>query len=550
MLLSEAEDEITAYTNGEHAANLAQSKTLSTRRCSLHGTWEISVTPSANTAGPVGKDASRTANVYVTEKSDKVVVPRKRRNNESSDSADAVEGRALAKGIGHQPSAFWTQSQGDASSGWMAVHHAARKDKRKKFTALLHHVTAELLEQSFYALQHHAAAGVDGITWQTYREDVGSRVKDLHARIHSGRYRAMPARRVYIPKADGSMRPLGILCLEDKIVQQALATVLAAIYEADFCGFSYGFRPGRSQHDALDALDVSLRRRRVNWVLDADIRGFFDAVNHAWLMRFLKHRIGDARVLRLIAKWLSAGVMNHNERLRTEQGTPQGAVISPLLANVYLHYVFDLWVDAWRKHVACGDVTVVRYADDTIVGFQHRADADRFLDGLKQRLLKFELELNTDKTRLLRFGRFAQAHQKKRGLGKPETFDFLGFTHFCTVTRSTGRFTFGRKTIKKRMRAKLQAVKAELRRRLHAPLHDTGVWIRSVLQGHLNYYAVPGNGRSLNYFFYRVSWYWLRALRRRSQRKSMNWGRSANCAHVTFPRYGFFILTQVIGLMP
>ena len=362
------------------------------------------------------------------------------------------------------------------------------------------------------------------MTWQEYETGLGDRINDLHRRVHRGAYRARPSRRVYIPKADGRQRPLGIAALEDKIVQQAVVTVLNQIYEADFQGFSYGFRPGRSPHQALDALTVGIQRKRVNWVLDADIRGFFDNMSHEWTMKFIKHRVADRRMLRLIQKWLKAGVSEDGRWSATKVGTPQGAVVSPLLANVYLHYVFDLWVEVWRKKVARGNVIVVRYADDLVLGFQHRADAERFQSEFRERLARFGLELQPEKTRLIEFGRFAVRNRKQRGEGKPETFTFLGFTHFCGKTKN-GRFWLKRKTISKRMRAKLAEVKDQLRRRMHLPIPEQGAWLGSVVRGHLAYYAVPGNTDTVAAFRTQVTRLWFKALRRRSQRNRLNWAR-------------------------
>ena len=407
--------------------------------------------------------------------------------------AEIVEGRASPKGNGGQPAAVRTLSREAASTGLAAVRQAAQQSRDVRFTALLHHITIELLKQSYLALKHDAAPGIDGVTWQSYGENLEEKLKVLHDQVHRGSYRAHPAKRSYIPKADGSKRPLSIWCLEDKIVQQAVVRVLEAIYEEDFVGFSYGFRPGRSQHDALDALHAGIYRRQVNWVLDADIRGFFDAMAHSWIIRVLEHRIADKRILRLVAKWLKVGIVEDGRVTRGERGAPQGAVISPILANVYLHYVYDLWVHRWRRTRASGDMIVIRYADDTIVGFQHEHEAKAFLDDLKERMRAFELALHPDKTRLIRFGRHAIKQREMRGEGKPETFDFLGFTHFCTRSRKWGSFVIGRKTIKKRMVRQLQAIKMELRKRMHDSIAWTGTWVRQMLQGHLNYYAVPGN---------------------------------------------------------
>lgn len=459
------------------------------------------------------------------EKSDSVIVPLKRTNKGSNTPAESVEGRTLAKGNTRRTTTPRTQSRDSVSSGLAGVRKAARKHKQMQFTALLHHVTVDQLRDSYYSLKRQAAPGIDGMTWSAYGEDLEQRLEALHRQLHQGSYRAQPARRVYIPKADGSQRALSVWCLEDKIVQQALSTVLNAIYEADFLGFSYGFRPRRGQHDALDALTVGLNRRKVNWVLDADVQSFFDRMDHDWILTFLKHRIGDKRVLRLVRKWLTVGVMTEAGRERPDRGAPQGAVISPLLANIYLHYVFDLWTQRWRQRTATGDMIVIRYADDIVLGFQHDSDACRFQRELALRLEQFELNLHPKKTHLIRFGRFARQQCRKNGEGKPPTFDFLGFTHYCTVSRTNGRFMVGRKSIKKRVRTQLHEIKRALRQRLHRPIGETGAWLRRALRGHLNYYAVPGNQPGLRYFFRCVRRYWFKSLRRRSQRHRMNWQR-------------------------
>ena len=400
----------------------------------------------------------------------------------------------------------------------------AQRDKEARFTALLHHVTVDRLRAAYWAIRPKAAPGVDGVTWEAYGQELEGNLHDLHERLHTGRYRAKPSRRVYIPKADGRQRPLGIASLEDKIVQRAVVEVLNAIYEADFLGFSYGFRPGRGPHYALDALAVGIERKKVNWVLDADVRDFFNRLDHSWLERFLEHRIADRRVLRLIRKWLSAGIVEEGQWSETMEGAPQGASVSPLLANVYLHYVFDLWAQWWRKRFAHGDVIVVRFADDFTVGFEHEEDAQRFLSDLRERFAKFGLELHPDKTRLIEFGRHAARRRKAQGLGKPETFDFLGFTHFCGKTKH-GRFWLRRITISKRMQAKLREVNDQLKRRRHQPIPEQGTWLRSVVQGHLAYYAVPGNTDAVAAFRTQVGRYWYKALRRRSQRTRLNWKR-------------------------
>ena len=460
---------------------------------------------------------------HVDEKSDKGIVPEKLPNKGDQSPAEAVEGRPLPEGNRRQTTVDRTQRRVTTSSGLLAVRRAAQTRKDERFTALLHHITVELLEQSYFALKRSSAPGIDGVTWQAYGDDLEASLSDLHQRIHRGSYRAKPARRTMIPKADGTERPLSILCLEDKIVQQAVVSVLEAIYEPEFLGFSYGFRPGRSQHDALDALSTGIYRRRVNWVLDADIQGFFDAMDHDWMMRFLQHRIADKRLLRLIRKWLRVGTIRDGQHVLSEKGTPQGAVISPLLANVYLHYVFDLWAHRWRRQHATGDMIMIRYADDIVLGFEFEREARAFLAAMHERLQEFGLKLHPDKTRLIQFGRWAMRDRKRKGLGKPETFDFLGFTHFCTCSRKNGAFVIGRKTIRKRMRAQLRFIKQELRRRLHDSIEETGRWLRRVLQGYVNYFAVSGNQRALYVFFTQVRRLWLRSLQRRSQKAILRW---------------------------
>jgi len=456
--------------------------------------------------------------------SDGCVVPAKCPNKGGSPSpAEGMEGRRPTKENTGQTAASQMQSWGNALAGLNRVREAAKRDKRLQFTALLHHVSVALLANSFYSLKREAAPGVDGVTWQEYETGLDKRLEDLHSRVHRGTYRAQPSKRAYIPKPDGRQRPLGIAALEDKIVQHAVGTVLNQIYEGDFRAFSYGFRPGRSAHDALDALSVGILRKKVNWVLDADIRDCFGSFSHTWMVTFVQHRIGDRRVLRLIKKWLKAGVLEEGEWSKTEKGTPQGSVISPLLANVYLHYVFDLWVQDWRKRRAAGEVIVVRYADDSVLGFQYRADAERFLQEWRERLQKFGLELHPDKTRLIEFGRFAAHDRKLRGEGKPETFNFLGFTHICGRTWKHGKFFVLRQTQRERLLAKLKQVKATLRIRMHQPLAEVGRWLRSVVQGYFNYHAVPGNLASLRRFRYEVRKRWLRVIRRRSQRSGMTW---------------------------
>src|SRR5271154_1287812 len=445
-------------------------------------------------------------------------------NNEGKTSAELAEGRARTKENDAQPHTHSTQSGARVSQGLGGVRQTARARKQERFTALLHHLTIDLLQESYYALKRSAAPGVDGVSWQQYEQGLEARLAELHGRVHRGAYRAQASRRVYIPKADGRQRPLGIASLEDKIVQQAVVTILNQIYEVDFRGFSYGFRPGRSPHQALDALNVGIERKRVNWILDADIRGFFDHLSHEWMMKFVEHRVADKRILRLISKWLKAGVSGEGKWSETTAGTPQGAVISPLLANVYLHYVFDLWVEAWRRKAANGEMVVVRYADDLVVGFERREDADRFLSEFQKRLSNFALDLLPEKTRLIEFGRFAQVNRQQRGEGKPETFTFLGFTHYCATT-SKGHFVVRRRTVPQRMQTTLRALKAKLRQRMHEPVSAVGAWLKRVVSGYYRYHAVPENQRALWCFRKRLTELWRSMLGRRSQRSRPSWTR-------------------------
>ena len=457
-------------------------------------------------------------------KSDSPVVPEKPPNNAGSPAAEAVEESGLAKGNTAGKPRPRPRAGESVTSALDRVRRVAQRDKGARFTALLHHVDVDRLRAAYWALNPRAATGVDGVTWRAYGQDLEGNLRDLHGRVHRGSYRPRPSRRAYIPKADGRLRPLGIAALEDKILQRAVVEVLNAIYEADLVGFSYGFRPGRSPHDALDALAVGILRRRVNWVLDADIRDFFTRLDRGWVERFLEHRIADRRVLRLIRKWLKAGVIEDGVWSETVEGAPQGASASPLLANVYLHYAFDLWAERWRRRHARGDVIIVRFADDYIAGFEHLEDARRFLAELRDRLAKFSLELAPEKTRLIEFGRFAAERRRARGLGKPETFQFLGFTHICGKARD-GRFMVKRITSKKRMRAKQQQVRDELRRRRHQPIPEQGRWLGSVVRGHRAYYAVPGNRAAVAAFRTQATRDWHDVLRRRSQRTRLDWKR-------------------------
>ena len=445
-----------------------------------------------------------------------------------------VEGRDLVEGNTTGKTRPGLRAGVSVPSALDRVRRIAAEDKDARFTALLHHVDVDRLRAAYWALRPKAAAGVDGVTWADYGRELEENLRELHGRVHRGSYRARPSRRAYIPKADGRLRPLGIASLEDKILQRATVEVLNAIYETDFLGFSYGFRPGRSPHHALDALAAGIVTRKVNWVLDADVRDFFTRLDHAWMERFLERRIADRRVLRLIRKWISAGVIEDGAWTSCDEGVPQGASASPLLANVYLHYVFDLWADQWRRRHARGDVILVRFADDYVAGFEHRDDAERFLADLRERFAEFNLELADEKTRLIEFGRFAVQRRKERGLGRPETFDFLGFTHCCAKTQN-GRFLLKRITISKRMRAKLRAVKTELMRRRHLPVPEQGQWLASVVRGHNAYYAVPGNIDAVKAFRDQATRHWYRALRRRSQRTRLDWTRMDRLATQWLP---------------
>jgi RNA-directed DNA polymerase len=457
-------------------------------------------------------------------KSDSAIVAVKPTNNAEQSAAEPVEPRAVTEGNAGQQSTRHTQRWESVSQALERIRQVARERKKERFTSLLHHISPELLGEAFGELKQNAAPGVDGLTCEAYEADLERKLEDLHSRVQRGAYRATPSRRVYIPKPDGRQRPLAVAALEDKIVQRATAVVLNAIYEEDFLGFSYGFRPGRGAHDAMDALLVGITSKKVNFILDADIRSFFDTVSQDWLIRFLEHRIGDPRIIRLIRKWLKAGVLEDGVVTVSDKGTGQGAVISPLLANIYLHYVLDLWVERWRRREATGDMVIVRYADDFIVGFQHESDARRFLDALRERLGKFALSLHSEKTRLIEFGRFAAENRKRRGVGKPETFNFLGFTFICSRTRRH-KFQIERKSRRDRMRAKLKDVKDELRRRMHQPIPVQGKWLAQVVSGYFNYHAVPTNIRALSAFRHHVGNLWRRTLTRRGDRDAMTFER-------------------------
>ena len=468
------------------------------------------------------------------EKSDSSIVAMKPTNKPVIAEAESVEPREETEGNAQWERMRRTQCRERVYQQLKRVRQAARVKKKERFTALLHHVSVDLLRTAYYWLKRNAAVGIDGIKWADYAKNLEVSLVDLHRRVHTNTYRAQPSRRQYIPKTDGHQRPLGIAALEDKIVQRALVEVLNAIYENDFLGFSYGFRPKRGQHDALDALAVGITRTKVNWILDADISRFFDTVNHTWLRRFLEHRIGDRRVIRLISKWLRAGVMEDGTITPTEEGTPQGAVISPLLANIYLHYVFDLWAHQWRKRHALGPVTLIRYADDIIIGFDKSYDAKRFQAALRKRMEKFSLSLHPDKTRLIEFGRFAVHDRAQKCLGKPETFNFLGFTHICGRSRQGG-FQLMRKSRRDRVRSRLREIKEELRRRMHHSIPQQGQWLRRVVRGFFAYHAVPTNSKSLSAFRQHVVDIWRRMLCHRSQKDRTRWDRIVRIAQDWLP---------------
>lgn len=461
-------------------------------------------------------------------KSDGRIVPMTSANNDGTEpSAESVEERRPARrNIGRPNLGRTPKPEHRRSRGLLGVRETARTRRNLKFSNLLHHISPELLTASFHKLRKKAALGVDGVSWHEYEKDLADRIADLHGRIHRGAFRAKPSKRVYIEKSDGRQRPLGIPSLEDKIVQYAVRTVIECIYEEDFVGFSYGFRPRRSQHQALDALAVGIDEKRVNWILDADIEGFFDNIDRDWLVKFIEHRIGDKRIVRLILKWLNAGIIEGTDWSDNGKGTPQGAILSPILANVFLHYVFDLWINQWRKRHAQGDMIVVRYADDFVIGFEHEADARTCLEALRKRLGEFRLNLHPKKTRLIEFGRGSAVRRKKEGRGKCETFDFLGFTHACGKTQRGNRFKLVRITMAKRMSRTLAAIKDQLERRRHDRLGTTGRWLWSVVRGWRQYYGVPGNFIRLQQFDQAVQGLWLSQIRRRSQRGRKGWTRA------------------------
>jgi len=457
------------------------------------------------------------------------------RSAAAPNAAEPAERRVGTKGNADQQSTRRTQRRESVSQALERIRKVARERKKERFTALFHHINAALLEEAFFELQKNAAAGVDRMTWKDYEANLERNIEDLHDRVQRGAYRALPSRRVYIPKPDGRQRPLAVAALEDKIVQRAVAALLSAIYEEDFLGFSYGFRPGRGAHNALDALCVGIHSKKVSFVLDADIRSFFDEISQEWLIRFVEHRIGDRRIVRLIQKWLKAGILEDGVVVVSDRGTGQGSVISPLLANIYLHYALDLWAERWRRREATGDMIIVRYADDFIIGFEHESDARRFLDEMRKRLGEFALSLHPEKTRLIEFGRFAAERRRRRGLGKPETFNFLGFTFICGKTRA-GKFQIKRKTRTDRMRAKLKEIKETLRRRMHRPIPEQGKWLGRVVRGYFNYHAVPTNAPALVTFRHHVTDLWRRTLRRRSQKDRTTWAWMTKLADNWLPK--------------
>ena len=482
------------------------------------------------------KERTRRIDAEANRESDGVIVPQKQPNRGTPVSTEAVEGRTPAKRNAGEEATSRIQSRDKVSYGLEGVRRRAETDKTCCFTALLHHITPELLRQSFYELNRKAASGIDKMTWRDYEKQLEERLPKLHTEIHKGSYRAKPVLRTYIPKADGKQRPLGVTAIEDKLVQQAIVNVLTPIYETEFYGFSYGYRPGRSQHGALDALATAILTKRINWILDADLQGFFDSIPHESLLEIMRKRVGDKRVLRLISKWLKTGYSEDGKVIRQTVGTPQGSVISPLLANIYLHYVLDEWVEKERRSRPDGEVIIVRYADDMVLGFQHKEEAERYLTALREQLSGYGLTLHPEKTRLKEFGRYAAERRKKRGEGKPESFDFLGFTHLCSKNRK-GDYFLKRKTVSKRLRQTIRETKESLRKKMHDPLEQTGDWLRSVVQGYGLYFGVPGNIKALKSFRDLVAKAWYRSLRRRSQKgTAMTWQRFIPIVDAYLPR--------------
>lgn len=474
--------------------------------------------------------------IHELRKSDSSILPVKSANKvgERSSSAELTEERELTEGNTTKHSRGWTQRQAALSQVLGRVRGAAERGN-EKLNALWHHVyNKDRLCSTFYSLKRRSSSGVDRVSWSTYKESLAENLEDLSIRLKRGSFKAHPVKRVNIPKPDGRTRPIGIPVLEDKLVQKTTAEVLNAVYEVEFKNFSYGFRPGRSQHDALDAVAVGIEQCKINWILDADIQGFFDTLDHDWLIRFIEHRISDKRVIRHIKKWLKVGVIEEEQWSASEEGTPQGGSISPLLANIYLHYVLDLFVDWWRKQRAKGEVIIVRYADDFIIGFQYYDDATLLLKELRDRFTKFNLKLHPEKTRLIEFGRFAIESRKRRGKGRPETFDFLGFTHICSKT-IRGRFKLKRKTISKRIKRKIKEIKMELRRRINDRIKDVGKWLRSVLNGYYRYYGIPGNSSMMYSFRELILHWWYVTLRRRGQIRKFKWEKMKRTAIYWLP---------------
>lgn len=523
--------------NGECTSDPARSETSCTCGNSMRENRESPQPPTGNgPEGRAGKAKSREPAMNECGKSDNSIVPTKPLNKVAEAMAEAVEGRGLTKENADQQNTPRTQCRTKGvPSALERVRQAALRSRDEQFSALFHHITIERLEAAFLRIKQDAAPGVDGVMWEQYAENLNKNIEDLHLRLRTGAYRAKPSRRAYIPKSDGRQRPLGVAALEDKMVQRAATEVLNAIYEVDFLGFSYGFRPGRQAHQALDALAIGIRFKKISWILDADVRGYFDSIDHNWMMKFMEHRVSDKRMLRLIKKWLKAGVIEDGQWFASEAGSPQGASISPLLANIYLHYVLDLWAHQWRQRYARGDVIIVRWADDFVVGFQYEDDAKRFHAELRDRFKKFSLELHPEKTRLIRFGRFARRDGRHfDGRKKPETFDFLGFTHYCGVNRK-GKFMIRRITMKKRFSTKLHEVKSELRKRMHQSIAEQAKWLSSVVRGYFQYHAIPGNWKVLGAFRTQVTRMWYKTLRRRSQKSRLNWGRMTKIADAVLP---------------
>jgi RNA-directed DNA polymerase len=506
---------------GEWQRDPARSENQSMHRSSMRENRE-SLPLSGKRPEREEKPMRRKSEMDGGKQSDSVILPTKAPNKERRCSAEGLEVRTLTKRKERKASSDWVQNQKKLPDGLERIRQRAGKEKDVRFTALMHHMNLERLKQAYQELNCKAAPGVDGVTWEEYGNNLENNLESLLEKLHKGTYHAKPSKRVAIPKPDGGERQLGIAALEDKLVQRVLSCILNAIYEQDFLGFSYGFRPHRNPHRALDALYVGITRKKVNWVFDMDIQGYFDNMSHEWIMNFINHRVGDPRVIRLIKKWLAAGIMDGTQWEAVKAGTPQGAVISPILANVYLHYSFDQWAAQWRTRKARGDVIIVRYADDMVVGFESQSDAEQFLGELRERLAKFQLSLHPQKTRIIQFGRFAARDRHTEGKDKPETFDFLGFTHICSTSRQ-GHFLIRRKTIRKRFRRKLLEVKEKLRRRMHQKLEDQGRWLRAVVQGYFNYHSIPLNWDTMGQFRTAVAKCWLKTLRRRSHKDRTKW---------------------------